>query len=171
MNFDRKKDPQLLCLGSRLWLWTLQRPWSLSLEESRVNDAGNLCREYELLDTGILDDNKYFDVVVERGTHGNLRDFRERALVSLRSPQPQRYAQADLDDTLVPCKSCEVVIGAHPDTWILRSEPVAKNPSIIVVVCFDKLNMKLFFLLLGLMDPLVNCTAPMTCRYDRKSQF
>ncbi|CAE7816056.1 unnamed protein product, partial [Symbiodinium sp. CCMP2456] len=32
--------------------------------------------EYELLDTGILDDNKYFDVVVE-------------------------YAQADLDDTLV----------------------------------------------------------------------
>ena len=32
-------------------------------------------REYELLDTGILDDNKYFDVMVE-------------------------YAQADLDDTL-----------------------------------------------------------------------
>ncbi|CAE7272630.1 unnamed protein product [Symbiodinium sp. CCMP2592] len=77
VNFDRKKDPQLL--------------------------------EYELLDTGILDDNKYFDVVVE-------------------------YAQADLDDTLVQVTAwnrgaTEAELALLPQAWFRNTWSWKESPS------------------------------------------
>ena len=54
-----------------------------------------IIREYELLDTGIFDDNRYFDVEIELGP---------RHAASPRQPWyaavTARYAQADPDDTL-----------------------------------------------------------------------
>ena len=72
MNFERKQDPMLLCPGSValcdcVALWeSLRSPLEIVLDIDLVCRFDGV-REYELLDTGILDNNKYFDVVVECG--------------------------------------------------------------------------------------------------------
>ena len=106
VNFERKKDPLLLNLACITPSESQQVTLTATLTVARPSLIPSLTlvnhREYELLDTGIFDDNRYFDVEIE------LRPWRERGVNARRTWTENghisnhfcRYAQANPDDTL-----------------------------------------------------------------------